>query len=63
MKMIIEVAGYPEDTLEIDTNRVECGIIKNGVSFSHGSKGGWVVNWDDFEQVYLTLKHTQKAKP
>jgi hypothetical protein len=33
-----------------------CGDIQNGLGFSFGNEGSWVVDFDDFEKLYLMAK-------
>lgn len=63
---LVGVAGHSHDVLAVNTNRIRCGQIEDGVSFSHwrvkepkghaDAEGGWVISFADLESIYLAAK-------
>jgi hypothetical protein len=48
-----KVEGYENPMLEFHPGIAECGDITDGVVFSHKGEGGWVVDFEDFKEMFL----------
>lgn len=51
----VGTAGHPESRLFFQPFS-QCGEIDDGVSFSHGDKGGWVISFTALEKIYEAAK-------
>ena len=47
-----ETAGNIVNDLTVGCHITLCGYIKDGVSFSFGRRGGWVLSFADLERIY-----------
>lgn len=49
----VRTAGYYEGkkTLYYDVGPWRCGKITDGVSFSHGDEGSWVISLADLQKI------------
>jgi hypothetical protein len=52
----VKTAGHTNDDLCVRISVSRCGKITDGVSFSHGNEGCWVVDFADLERIYLANK-------
>ena len=54
------VAGHPENDLFFDAWS-QCGSIDDGVAFTNGRRGGWVISFRDLERFYQSAKHCRES--
>ena len=57
----IRSAGHLTDELVLRGHMASCGSIRNGISAEFTTdRGGFVLDWNDFEAAYLALKATRE---
>ena len=56
--LLVDTAGLRSETMCFHPKPCVCGDIEDGVAFdiSPNMYGGWVVSFEDFEQMYLAAK-------
>ena len=63
-ELIYKTAGYSDDDkLTVDVGRAKCGEITDGIGFVHDRDGGWVLSFEDLEQIYLLNKSYRDRYP
>lgn len=50
---VASVQGHTEKTLAFRPGVSVCGNIRDGVSFANGNEGGWVISFEDLEEMYI----------
>ena len=62
---VVRSAGHPQAKRMFFSvvGRHKCGEIEDGISLRHAGEAGWVLDWDDFEAVYLAAKNMREVKP
>lgn len=44
--------NYPSNALSVNAEICRCGKIKDGVAFTFGEIGGWILAFKDLEAIY-----------
>jgi len=56
----VEVAGHPNQFLNVKTGVYKCDKVQDGVLLEHHYEGWWAIDFSDLERIYLAAKEERK---